>query len=417
VNIAVIGSGGREHAILRKLAHGSTRHELFAVPGNGGTEPLARTVPVDAGPLKGLLDSLSRIEPDLVIVGPEIPLAAGIADELTKYNIACFGPTAAAARIESSKVFAKELMRDAGVPTANFVVYEEFKRLARDVRSAPDQPWVVKADGLAAGKGAFVCDNRAQTLEAAHAMLVDGVLGAAGRRVVLEERMCGREASCMFWCDGTTFSALPVARDYKRALDGDAGPNTGGMSSLCPAPGWNDELQREVEDRIVQPVIRALSEQGCPFVGILYAGLMLTESGPQVIEFNCRLGDPETQTILAVWNGDFAEHAMACVRGRLAELPPVADSGQHAVSIVLAADGYPDKYAKGIVLRHVPDGDDAYTLHAGTQRTETGVVSSGGRVLNAVGVGSSLSEARERAYALAAMLRVPGLRYRTDIAR
>ncbi|MBI5059278.1 phosphoribosylamine--glycine ligase [candidate division KSB1 bacterium] len=417
MRIAVVGSGGREHAILRKLAQSPGQHVLFALPGNGGTPPLASNISVDVSDVRGLYSALVGVQPDLVIVGPEQPLAAGLADLLQAGRIPCFGPSAAAARIESSKVFAKELMRALGVPTARFEVFSEFEQLAAYLISAGPGNWVVKADGLAAGKGAFVCDDNAQTLTAARALLVDGVLGVAGSRVVLEERLHGPEVSCMFWSDGTDFRALPAARDYKRALDGDAGPNTGGMGSVCPAPGWNDLLLSAVEQDIVRPVLRGLADQGTPFVGVLYAGLILTDAGAQVIEFNCRLGDPETQSVLAVWDGDFAEHARACAHGKLAALPPVAQVNTAAVSIVLAASGYPASHAKNISLRQIPDGPAAYTLHSGTSLQGAEPVSSGGRVLNAVGIGTGVSAASRHAYELAAKLAVPGLRYRTDIGQ
>ena len=418
MKIAVVGSGGREHCILWRLARDEEQHSLFAVPGNGGTGGLAQSVDVDIGNVSALHDTLRSVGADLVVIGPEAPLADGIADRLQRDGIPCFGPVAAAAQLEASKVFAKLLMREQAIPTAEFEIFDDFALLERFVRSAPyDNGWVVKADGLAAGKGAFVCTSPAEVLVHARGLLVEGALGTAGSKVVLERRLTGREVSALFWCDGERFEALPPAQDYKRAEDGDGGPNTGGMGAYCPAAHLTDSHRKEVAARIVGPVLRALADRGAPYRGVLYVGLMLTPDGPQVIEFNCRFGDPETQVILPVWRGNMAGHLLACSQGRL---QPVAQarSGapQAGVCVVLAAEGYPGAYEKGIGLKDVPDSDDAVTFHAGTRRSASGLVSSGGRVLNAVGLGSTILEARTHAYAHVERLRVTGLRCRSDIA-
>jgi phosphoribosylamine--glycine ligase len=286
----------------------------------------------------------------------------------------------------------------------------------RDYITAQDRRnnWVVKADGLAGGKGAVVCDSPAEAIAVGKKMLVDDLFGAAGRTVVLEERLAGRELSCMYFCDGENFRLLPIAQDYKRIFDGDGGGNTGGMGSLCPSPFWTPELATRVAATIITPVLRTMRERGTPYQGILYAGLMLTEAGPQVIEFNCRLGDPETQTMLAIWPGNFAQHALACVAGDLSGIAEPEAHG-HAVCVVLSAEGYPDTYTQGIRLALVADDPASYTLHAGTVLKDDACISTGGRVLNAIGIGSSLAEARAQAYALTGRLRVPRLHYRTDI--
>jgi phosphoribosylamine--glycine ligase len=417
VKIAVIGSGGREHAILWRLARDSETHELFALPGNGGTDRIARTVATDASSVPLLMDELRRLKPDLVVVGPEIPLAAGLADSLQEAGMACFGPTARAARIESSKVFAKQLMQRYGIPTADFQVFSDYRQVEAFVQSEPEDPgWVVKADGLAAGKGAYVCNGTADTLATAHALLVEGILGDSGRTIVLERKLIGREVSALYWCDGENCLPLPAAQDYKRAQDRDQGPNTGGMGSYSPATHLTPALAKEVEARIIIPTLRAMAMEGSLYRGILYAGLMLTANGPEVIEFNCRFGDPETQTILPVWDGDFAGTLLTCATGTLkvpAQTPPLT---RHAVCVVLAADGYPDRYRKSIPLTEMEDTDHAFTLHAGTARVNGQLVSTGGRVLNALGVGPTVKDARIRAYELAGRLLVAGLRYRTDIA-
>jgi phosphoribosylamine---glycine ligase len=419
LKIAVIGSGGREHAILWRLARDSDRHALFALPGNGGTSAIARNVPVDAGNVEQLLIELEPLAPDLVVVGPEVPLALGLADDLHAKGINCFGPSAAAARIECSKVFSKELMRKCGVPTAEFEVFRDFEFFQKFIKHAPEgSGWVVKADGLAAGKGAFVCSTVDEALMHAHTLLVDGSMGDAGKAVVLERKLSGREVSALYLCDGEAFTALPAAQDYKRANHGDHGPNTGGMGSFCPASQLTDVLRLEVEKHIIAPILRALAEDGAPYQGVLYAGLMLTDNGPQVIEFNCRFGDPETQVILPILQGEFSEILLACAQGRLSATSRPAEHPENAaVCVVLAAEGYPDKYEKAIPLVSVADAQHAFTFHAGTAFQDGKFVSNGGRVLNAVGTGPTVGEAREQAYGLAAQLKVPGLRFRFDIAR
>lgn len=417
MKVAVIGSGGREHALIWKLHRHPLVKQIYALPGNGGTAAISEPVPVRADDIADLHRAILTISPDLVVVGPEVALARGISDALQRDNISCFGPTARAARIESSKVFAKQLLAKHNVPTAAFRVFDSFDDLkAYVLREPKPSDWVVKADGLAAGKGAYVCSSLEEVLEAARALLVEQVLGEAGRTLVLERKLIGREASALYWCDGEHFVPLPAAQDYKRAFDGEAGPNTGGMGSFAPAPHLTPALCAEVGARIIEPTLRALANEDSPFKGILYAGLMLTADGPQVIEFNCRFGDPETQVIMPVWPGDIIKTMFACINGDLNEhaVPSLAE--QHAVCVVLAASGYPGSYAKDIALRFVPDSSTAITFHAGTATHDGQVRSTGGRVLNAVGVGDSMAAARASAYQLAEQLDVPGLFFRKDIA-
>ena len=398
MRIAVIGSGGREHALLWKLAQDSGVTKLFALPGNGGTNRLAESIAVKVDDREQLRRAVIGLKPDLVVVGPEIPLAQGIADMLRSDNIPCFGPSAAAARIEASKVFAKQLMQRHNVPTAEFEIFASFEELQQYVTSVPQQSgWVVKADGLAAGKGAVVCKSIDEVLAAARAMLVEGMLGSAGKQVVLERRLVGCEASTLFWCDGEHFAALPVAQDYKRAHDGDQGPNTGGMGSVCPARHVTDNMKERIAKDIIGPTLRALANEGCPFKGVLYAGLMITDDGPQVIEYNCRFGDPETQVILPVWTGSIVETMLQCVEGNLQPDSTPFQTNACAVCVVLAADGYPGSYSKHLKLRSFPDREDAVTFHAGTSVINGELVSAGGRVLNAVGVGADFAAARASA--------------------
>ncbi|MFH1009800.1 MAG: phosphoribosylamine--glycine ligase [bacterium] len=416
MKILLIGSGGREHALAWKLKQDGVT-EIVAAPGNAGIAQIARCEQVASEDLAGIVDLAKREKPDLVVVGPEVPLAMGLADKLADEKIPVFGPAAKAARIESSKVFAKELMAQEGIPTADFRAIDDYSQLSQFLRGeGKGRPWVIKADGLAAGKGSIVCPDSYKAQFWGHEMLVRGRFGEAGKRVILEEKLEGREASVLFLCDGENSLPLPIAQDYKRAEDGDQGKNTGGMGSFAPAKHVTPELLAEVEQRIVAPVLSALRREGSPFCGVLYVGLMLTTEGPKVIEFNCRFGDPETQVILPVWPGNLTEALIACTEGRIRDVQKPEPKGA-AVCVVLAAEGYPDDYEKGIRLR-LPSKEigDALVFHAGTQVAEHGIVSSGGRVLNAVGLGPDIARASAKAYALAESLKVRGLRYRRDIA-
>jgi phosphoribosylamine--glycine ligase len=416
MKILLIGSGGREHALAWKLKRDGA-HEIVAAPGNAGIAQIARCEPVTSEDLAGIVDLAKREKPDLVIVGPETPLAMGLSDMLAAEKIPVFGPTAKAARVEASKVFAKELMAREDIPTADFHIFSDFSQMRGFLEGqGRELPWVVKADGLAAGKGSVVCSDSDKAQFWGHEMLVQGRFGEAGKRVILEEKLEGREASVLFLCDGEDFLPLPIAQDYKRAEDGDQGKNTGGMGSFAPAQHVTPELLTQVEKRVVAPVLSALCREGMPFCGVLYVGLILTADGPKVIEFNCRFGDPETQVILPIWPGNLAEALIACTEGRIRNVEKPEPRGA-AVCVVLAADGYPDTYEKGIRLRFPSqERNEAIVFHAGTQMSEHGIVSTGGRVLNAVGFGQDIAQARQKAYDLAHRLRVPGLRFRKDIA-
>lgn len=416
MRIVVIGSGGREHALLWKLRRSSYAPKLYALPGNAGMRGLCEFLPSENGSA-GMLSKVLELGPDLVIVGPEQPLADGLSEQIERQGIRCFGPSSGAAKVESSKVFAKNLMRANAIPTAEFEVFDDFYELSDYVRDNPRTLGrVIKADGLAAGKGAFVCDNDEQVLEVAHQLLVDHLLGPAGSKVVLEEKLSGREASLHFLCDGEKFVALPPAQDYKRAYDQDKGPNTGGMGTFCPAKHVSDNTIREIEQTIVVPTLGALAVNGTPYRGLLYVGVMFTETGPQVIEYNCRFGDPETQVMLPCLGYDPIDAFIACVDGKLK--PENFDRNAHgaAVCVVLSAEGYPDTYNKGIALSNVDSGGQQILFSAGTTTNGGQWVSNGGRVLNAVGIGNTISEARSQAYELAKRACAPGLRYRADIA-
>ncbi|MBK6767215.1 MAG: phosphoribosylamine--glycine ligase [bacterium] len=416
MRIVVIGSGGREHALLWKFSRSGYSPTLFAMPGNVGMEPICKLVPVD-GSVQMMLDKVLELGPDLVVVGPEQPLANGLSEHIERRGIRCFGPSADAAMLESSKVFAKELMRANAIPTAEFEVFSDFYALSEFVQNHPRETGrVIKADGLASGKGAFVCDGDDLVLEIAHRLLVDHALGLAGARVIVEEKLVGREASLHFFCDGERFVALPTAQDYKRAFDADQGPNTGGMGTFCPARHVNDELLLEIERRIVAPTLGAMAVNGMPYRGLLYVGVMLTDDGPQVIEYNCRFGDPETQVMLPCLAYDPIDAMIACVDGALDPSRFSHAASGAAVCVVLCANGYPDHYDKGIPLVSPHCDGQQLLFSAGTTNRDGKWVSNGGRVLNAVGLGVTVSEARHHAYELAHRACVPGLRIRGDIA-
>jgi phosphoribosylamine---glycine ligase len=394
VKTLLVGSGGREHALAWKLAQAPTLTELHAAPGNPGIATFGACHPVRADDGEGLLALARSLAVDLVVVGPEAPLVAGVADELRHAGIAVFGPSRAAARIEGSKLFAKDVLRAAGVPTAETIA------IARP-------PCVLKADGLAAGKGVFVCETAAE-LSAGLA-----AVAAYGRDVVVEELLEGEEASVLALCDGTAALPLPAAQDFKRAGDGDSGPNTGGMGSYSPF-ALDEE---EILDLVHRPVLAELAARGTPFVGTLYAGLMLTEDGPKVLEFNCRFGDPETQSILPRLEGDLLQ-ALAAVAGGASDDADLAVSDDAAVTVVLAAHDYPEAGDSGSPIDGIADAEAAGALvfHAGTAVRGDLLVTNGGRILDVTACGASVAEARANAYAACELISFAGMRYRRDIA-
>jgi phosphoribosylamine--glycine ligase len=398
LNVLVVGSGGREHALVWKLARSPLLGELHAAPGNPGIAALARCHPVAVGDVDGLVALCGRQAIDLVVVGPEAPLVAGAADALRAAGIAVFGPSAAAARIEGSKSFAKEVMQAAGVPTAPEL-------------DAPRAPCVIKADGLASGKGAFVCHTQAEA-DAAWPRA-----RAFGGPVVVEELLEGEEVSLLALAAGTDAIALPPAQDFKRLLEGDRGPNTGGMGSYAPVAHLAEPEVEELVERIHRPVLRELASRGTPFTGVLYAGLMLTPEGPRVLEFNCRFGDPETQALVPILPGDLLAALKAAATGSVLGVELAPPTGA-AVTVVLVAAGYPDAPAHGVEIAGLDDAEalGAAVFHAGTAVRNGKLVTAGGRVLNVTAVGDSLADARERAYAAARLVHFPGARYRRDVA-
>jgi phosphoribosylamine--glycine ligase len=398
VKVLIVGSGGREHALAWKLAASPGLSELHAGPGNPGIAELGACHPVHAEDAEGLLSLARELSIDLVVVGPETPLVAGVADHLRHNGVPVFGPSAAAARIEGSKTFAKDVMRAAGVPTA------ESMAVARP-------PCVVKADGLAAGKGVFVCRDEAELGAALRAA------SALGGPLVIEELLEGEELSLFAVTDGRHVVPLAPAQDYKRVGDGDSGPNTGGMGSYSPVPGFGPAEIGEAVASVHEPVLRELRERGTPFAGLLYAGLMLTEDGLRVLEFNCRFGDPETQSILPRLEGDLLELLAAAAIGDLGGIE-VAAGEDAAVAVVVAGESYPDSGDSGSPIAGIADAQalGALVFHAGTARRGAELVTSGGRILNVTGVGGSVGEARSRAYAALEKISFPGMKFRRDIA-
>ncbi|HZX95687.1 MAG TPA: phosphoribosylamine--glycine ligase [Myxococcales bacterium] len=406
--VVVIGSGGREHALVRALRRGSEAREIVAVPGNPGIAREARCMPAQPS----LADAALAESPDLVVVGPEAPLAEGFADRMAERGVPCFGPSQAAARIESSKAFAKEIMLAAGVPTPGAEVFDDPEKARQ--HAGAQGACVVKLDGLAAGKGVIVADDGAQAARAVEE------LWRPGARLLIEERLEGREISVIALCDGEHLVPLPPARDHKRLLEGDLGPNTGGMGAVCPPADATQELIDLTVRTVLAPTARELARRGTPFVGALYAGLMLTSKGPRVLEFNCRLGDPEAQAILVKLRSDPLPLFFAAAQGKLAGQKPAWDA-RTAVAVVLAAHGYPGApramdEIHGLEAVAADEGDDLWVLHAGTRLQSGKVVTAGGRVLTVVALGSGPAQARARAYGAAARITFAGMQSRSDIA-
>lgn len=417
MKILVVGSGGREHAIAWKLARSRHKPQLIIAPGNAGTAALGENVPVRAMDLPGMVKLAKERRVDLVFVAPDDPLAAGTVDRMAEAGITAFGPTAAAARIESSKVWAKQLMMRHGIPTAKVDVFDAAAAALLHVERAPKGSIVIKADGLAQGKGVVVPATREEATAAVHSIMEDLTFGDAGRRVLIEERMSGPEVSVFAFVCGNHVSAEIAACDYKRVNDGDTGPNTGGIGAYSPPEFWTPELAARIRSEVLEPAARAMVSEGCPFNGVLYAGLMLTGAGPKVIEFNCRLGDPESQVILPRLETDLVDICMATVNGTLSETR-VRWAGDPHVGVVLVSGGYPGKYPTGFPIFGLAEAaKDALIFHAGT-KTGPGeeVLTNGGRVVMAVASGKSIASARERSYLSVAKIKFEGAHYRKDIA-
>ncbi len=417
MKILIVGSGGREHALAWKAAQSPLASEVLVAPGNAGTarEPKIRNVPVEATDIEGLIAVARREWVDLTIVGPEAPLVAGIVDRFTGQGLVCLGPTAAAARLEGSKSFAKEFLVRHGIPTAR---HETFTDLATATRYLKDHPGahVVKADGLASGKGVVVAEDQEAALGAATSML-NGEFGEASRRIVIEERLIGVEASFIVLADGLDYVAFPTSEDHKRRDDGDRGPNTGGMGAFSPASAVDAPLEAVIRARIIEPTLRGLKDDGHHYRGFLYAGLMLTADGPKVLEFNCRFGDPETQPIMMRLRSDLVALTYAAAEGRLGTATLEIDP-RPALCVVLAAAGYPAAPRTGDPIGGLDAADpESRVFHAGTRERDGRVVSSGGRVLGVTSLGATIEEAREHVYRRLQGITLAGALYRRDIGR
>jgi phosphoribosylamine--glycine ligase/phosphoribosylformylglycinamidine cyclo-ligase len=417
MNVLVLGSGGREHALAWKIAQSTLLSNLYVLPGNPGTAQVAENLSGSVGDTDRILAAIREKKVDLVIVGPEMPLALGISDRLTAQGIPVFGPTAAAARLESSKAFAKAFMQRHQIPTARFEIFEKVDQALQCVKGR-ERELVIKASGLAAGKGVYLVESAQEAEDILHRVMVEGVLGEAGRQVVIEERLRGREVSLLVFTDGKHLLPMPPAQDHKRLLDDDRGPNTGGMGVFAPSEGLTVSKVREVCAHFLKPAIDGMRAEGNPFVGVLYAGLILTEEGPKILEFNCRFGDPETQVILPLLQSDLLEIFTACVEGRLHEVESkVAWSGDSAVCVVVASGGYPESYPTGLEIQGLEAlPEEILAFHAGTSMQNGKVRTNGGRVLGITARATGLELARERAYQAVQKIHFDGMQYRKDIA-
>ncbi|XP_062611217.1 trifunctional purine biosynthetic protein adenosine-3-like isoform X1 [Saccostrea cucullata] len=419
--VLVLGGGGREHALAWKLAQSADVRHVYVSPGNAGTEscPKTNNVDVNVKNFTAVVEFCQKESVSLVVVGPEDPLAAGIADHLNSHGIPCFGPSAKAAQIEASKDFSKQFMSRHGIPTARFCSFRDAKEACQHINQADYPALVVKASGLAAGKGVVVTKTKPEACQAVCDMLNNKVFGSAGETVVVEELLTGDEVSCLAFCDGSTISMMPPAQDHKQLNDGDTGPNTGGMGAICPYPLISDKDLEIIRKEILQRAVDGMKKEGYPFIGVLYAGVMLTFAGPKVLEFNCRFGDPETQSILPLLESDLYEICQACVEGKLTHNLPQFTSDLYTAGVVLASGGYPGMYKKGLPISGIDGveklGPRVLVFHAGTAKQEQGIVTSGGRVLAVVAVNSDLQSACTEAEKWAGFIKFDGVYHRSDI--
>jgi len=415
--LLLIGQGGREHALAWKLAQSAEIETLYVAPGNPGIAAIAECIPIGINEIDSLLEFALSQRIDLTVVGPEAPLMVGIVDRFREAGLKIFGPTTAASRLEGSKVFAKNLLKKYGIPTADYTVCERLDMAYASARIYTEQgkAVVIKADGLAAGKGVTVAANWEEASQAIDSMMKDKSFGQAGERLLVEECLLGEEVSFFAICDGKDYISLLAAQDHKRVFDNDQGPNTGGMGAYVNPPVFDQELQRQVIKNIIEPVIKAMAEEGCPYQGVLYAGLMITAEGPKVLEFNARFGDPETQVLMPMIKGDILPVLEAAASGKLGELQLEIEEGS-CVAVILASAGYPGDYEKGKIIKGLDRLEpDTLVFHAGTSRKDENLVTAGGRVLAVVCRGQDMRAARDKVYQEVKKIEFDGMHYRQDI--
>ena len=416
MKILVVGGGGREHALSWKIAQSSLTEKLFVAPGNGGTASIAENVPMKADDIEGLLGFARKERIDLTVVGPELPLSLGIVDSFEEAGLKIFGPCMEAALLEASKAFSKAFMERHSIPTARYAEFTDPVEAKAYIEAARGGV-VVKADGLAAGKGAIVCPTKEEAIRAVEMMLEEEAFGEAGTRVVIEELLAGEEASFIVVTDGTHVVSFPSAQDHKPVYDGDRGPNTGGMGAYTPAPVITEELEGEIVRTIIDPTIRGMREEGRPFKGVLYAGLMITDEGPKVLEFNARFGDPEAQPLMVRFKADLVELFLASIEERLDRFSPRWDP-RCALCVVMASGGYPGSYQKGLPIEGLEEAEsmeDVHIFHSGTAMEDDRVVTAGGRVLSITALGRTIEEAKKRCYGAVECVSWEGVHYRKDI--
>ena len=419
MNILVIGNGGREHALAWKLGQSPRANKVYVAPGNAGTALDAENVDIPATDFERLIQFAKKNGVGLTVVGPEVPLCEGIVDAFQEADLRIFGPSKAAAQLEGSKVFCKSILRKADVSTAEYRAFRDADSAITYLNDRADVPVVVKADGLAAGKGVVVCDHRAEAVDAIRMIAVDRAFGDAGSQVVIEERLVGQEISVLAITDGRTIVTLPAAQDHKLAHDDDTGPNTGGMGAYSPTPLITPELLARVEEEILVPTVHTMKRGRTPFRGVLYAGLMMTKQGPKVLEYNVRFGDPECQPILMRLKTDLLDLFEATVDGRLDEIDPPEWDDRSSVCVVMASEGYPGSYDRGHAIRGLDDAaklEDVKVFHAGTTTSDDRIVTSGGRVLGVTALGTSIAAAKLQAYRAVKCIRWDGAWCRKDIS-
>jgi phosphoribosylamine---glycine ligase len=417
MKVLLTGSGGREHAIAWKLAQSKELEKLYIAPGNPGTEACGENVPIKDNDIDKLLTFAKEKKVELLVVGPEEPLALGIVDAFEAAGIKAFGPTAAAAQLESDKAFSKQLMRSAAISTAEGKIFDNFKDAKKYIASR-DEAIVVKAAGLAKGKGVFVCSDPADGILAAEKIMVQRIFGDAGSRIVVEDKLLGEEASILAFVDGSNIYVMESSQDHKPIGDGDTGPNTGGMGAYSPAPVVTEKLMEQISREILVPIVDAMNRNETPYKGVLYAGLMITAGGPRVLEFNVRFGDPETQPILMRLKNDLLKVLLAVCDGKLDEVTLNWDS-RPAVCVVMASKGYPGDYEKGKIitgLNEAGKSDDVMVFHAGTAKKNGDIVTNGGRVLGVTALGDTIAAAKARAYQAVEIIKFDGAYWRRDIA-